>query len=171
MRPVVAQLAPSVRSWPSTSTRPDGRPVEGHHQADQRALAGSARPDQRRRRAGRARETTRASAPARRRCTRSVTSSNVDLAADVRQRRAAGVLLILGRHRAGSRGCDRGRRTPRVSCVPIDASWMTGIVISAVKARYITRSPIVIGAVADRRCRRSASSRCRWRRSPATRTR
>ena len=31
-----------------------------------------------------------------------------------------------------------------LSCVPIDASWMTGIVISAVKARYITRSPMVI---------------------------
>ena len=31
-----------------------------------------------------------------------------------------------------------------VICVPIDASWITGIVISAVNERYITRSPIVI---------------------------
>ena len=31
-----------------------------------------------------------------------------------------------------------------LSCVPIDASWMTGIVISAVNDRYMTRSPIVI---------------------------
>ena len=31
-----------------------------------------------------------------------------------------------------------------VICVPIDASWTTGIVISAVNDRYITRSPIVI---------------------------
>ena len=31
-----------------------------------------------------------------------------------------------------------------VICVPIDASWMTGIAISAVNDRYMTKSPIVI---------------------------
>ena len=31
-----------------------------------------------------------------------------------------------------------------LSCVPIDASWMTGIVIIAVKAKYWKKSPIVI---------------------------
>ena len=31
-----------------------------------------------------------------------------------------------------------------VICVPIDASWITGIVISAVNERYFTKSPIVI---------------------------
>src|ERR1043166_7713918 len=30
------------------------------------------------------------------------------------------------------------------SCVPIDASWMTGMVSMAVNARYMNRSPIVI---------------------------
>ena len=31
-----------------------------------------------------------------------------------------------------------------VICVPIDASWITGRLIIAVKARYITRSPTVM---------------------------
>ena len=31
-----------------------------------------------------------------------------------------------------------------LSCVPIDASWITGIVISAVNERYMKKSPIVI---------------------------
>ena len=41
-----------------------------------------------------------------------------------------------------------------LNCVPIDASWITGIVISAVNDRYMTRSPTVIVPFADRGRRR-----------------
>ena len=61
---------PSARSRPSTRIAPVERPVERHHQADERALARSARPDQRRRRAGRRAEGDVLRAPARPGCTR-----------------------------------------------------------------------------------------------------
>ena len=75
------------------------RPVEGHHQADQRALARSARADERGRRSGRRAE----GHVLQHRRAGVVLEGDVvelDLAADVGQRRAVGVLLIFGRHAA-----------------------------------------------------------------------
>ena len=128
---------------------PRQRPVEGHDQADERALAGSARAHERRRRSGRRGE------------------------GDVLQHRRAGVVFegdVLERHFAAHVGegarlasssssvaifrISRMRSSPAkasVICVPMLASWMTGIVRSAIIEMYMKRSPIVICAGADRR--------------------
>ena len=70
VRAVARPAAGRRGRWPSMRMRALDRTVEGHHQADQRALARAARADQRRRRSGRRRRTRRPSAPARPGCTR-----------------------------------------------------------------------------------------------------
>ena len=57
---------------------------------------------------------------------------------------AAGVLLVLGRHLADlADAIEAGERLGHLRA-DVDASWTTGIVISAVNDRYMTKSPIVI---------------------------
>ena len=98
VRPVVAQRAPSVRSWPSTSTRPEVGRLKAITRLISVLLPDPLDP------------TSAVVEPAgawNETCFSTgtpglyskLTSSNVDLAANVRQRRAARVFLIFGRHR------------------------------------------------------------------------
>ena len=111
LRAVVAQA--HVREVVAVDENPPGfRPVERHHEADERALPRSAGADERGRRAGRRAE----GHVLEHRHALVVLEAHVverDLAVNPPERLARVVLVVLASSSSSDRGCDRARRTLR----------------------------------------------------------
>ena len=110
------------------------RPVEGHHEADERALARSARPDQRRRRSGGGTNETCFSTgtpAAYSNDTSSNTTSPFNASSGWREASSSSSVAIALISRIRSRPASASD-----SCVPIDDIWMSGAASMPTKKMY-----------------------------------